>query len=314
MNSILVIRGGAIGDFILTLPAIKALREAYPAARLEILGYEHIISLAVNRFYAEHVRSIEAAELARFFARDSALPGKLAEFFARFDLIVSYLYDPDSIFETNLRRAGARNVTRGPARIGAGAHATQQLACPIETLGLPISDFAPRVHPSGQDRDFADRFLHGLAEPIVAFHPGSGSERKNWPLQSWIDLGNHFLTSFEGSLVIVGGEADIDRIARLESTWSDRRIRFAKNLPLTQLAAILERTVFVGHDSGVSHLAAATGAKSILLFGPTDAAVWAPLNQNARVIRAPDGNLERLDNAVVRTALDYELMRIGIST
>ena len=85
-------------------------------------------------------------------------------------------------------------------------------------------------------------------------------------------------------------------------------------MPLPTLAAILEQATFVGHDSGISHLAAAVNAKSILLFGPTDPAIWAPLNENARVIRAPDKDLERLDVDLVRDALDHELMRIGIST
>ena len=64
---ILVIRGGAIGDFLLTLPAIALLREAFPAARLEILGYQHIISLAASGGYADATRSIEYAALANFF-------------------------------------------------------------------------------------------------------------------------------------------------------------------------------------------------------------------------------------------------------
>jgi len=77
---------------------------------------------------------------------------------------------------------------------------------------------------------------------------------------------------------------------------------------------VLENTIFLGHDSGISHLAAAAGANCILLFGPTDPAVWAPQNDNARVIRAPDGDLRRLDVDLVRDGLDQELMRIGIRT
>src|SRR5438874_9757274 len=117
LNRILVIRGGAIGDFILTLPALKALRDAFPNAHIEILGYEHIAALAENRFYAQRVRSIESAALARFFAKAAELPPGLAKYFAGFDLIISYLYDPDSIFETNLRRSGAKKIIRGPAKI-----------------------------------------------------------------------------------------------------------------------------------------------------------------------------------------------------
>src|SRR5215813_6701294 len=149
MDRILVIRGGAIGDFILTLPALKALRDTQPQARIEILGYKHIGVLAENRFYAQAVRSIEYGLLARFFARNSELPAELADYFAAFNLIVSYLYDPDRIFETNLRRCGVENLICGPARIVRNAgHAARQLARPIEELGITVLDFAERIFPS----------------------------------------------------------------------------------------------------------------------------------------------------------------------
>lgn len=93
---ILVIRGGAIGDFILTLPALKALRNTYPDAHIEILGYKHIAVLAENRFYAQAVRSIEYGPLSSFFAKNSEISAELADYFASFDLIISYLCDgPD---------------------------------------------------------------------------------------------------------------------------------------------------------------------------------------------------------------------------
>src|SRR5438067_10829279 len=184
MNRILVIRGGAIGASILHLPALKALREARPQAHMEILGYEHIAVLAEERFYAQAVHSIEYGPLARFFARNSELPAELTDYFASFDLIVSYLYDPDRIFETNLRRCGVQNLICGPARIVENAgHAARQLARPIEELGINVVDFAERIFPSIEDRDFACEFLASLPQPIVAIHPGSGSREKNWPLE-----------------------------------------------------------------------------------------------------------------------------------
>jgi heptosyltransferase-2 len=309
-----VFRGGALGDFILTLPAIKALRDAYPNAHIEIVGYKHIAALAENRLYAQGVCSIESAQLSRFFAADTDLPLELANHFVGFDLIVSYLYDPDSIFENNLRRSGAKKIIHGPAKIDNGSHATRQLGRPVEELGIRISDFAPQLFPSKEDRHHAAELLTGLVAPLIAFHPGSGSEKKNWPLHNWIELGNKFLRNHSGSLLIVSGEADREQNRKLELVWQNPRVRFAKYLPLPSLAALLERTIFIGHDSGISHLATAAGAKSILLFGPTEPAVWAPLNENARLIRAPKGNLQQLDIDLVGHALDQELMRIGIST
>ena len=137
MNRILVIRGGAIGDFMLTLPALKALRDAWPRAHIEILAYKHIAVLAENRFYAQAVCSIEYGSLSSFFARNSELPAELANYFASFDLIVSYLYDPDRIFENNLRRCGVENLLCGPSKIVENAsHAARQLARPIEEMGI----------------------------------------------------------------------------------------------------------------------------------------------------------------------------------
>jgi heptosyltransferase-3 len=312
---ILVIRGGAIGDFILTLPALKALRDASPHAQIEILGYKHIAVLAENRFYAQAVRSIEYGPLSSFFAKNSELPAELANYFARFDLIISYLYDPDRIFEKNLRRCGVENLLCGPSKIvEGGEQAARQLAQPVEYLGVRVSDLTERIFLSLEDRQVAREFLQNLQQPILAIHPGSGSMEKNWPLENWIALfsrmGGFPLAEDEGgqprklpSLVVISGEADKAQTELLERAWKNREIRFAKNLPLPHLAAVLERSIFVGHDSGISHLAAAAAANCVLLFGPTDPYVWAPRNKNVRVLSAQSGKLSDLEIASVEAAV-----------
>src|SRR5687767_6182695 len=95
---ILVIRGGAIGDFILTLPALAALRKEFPHTHLEVLGYPHITHLALAGGLVDRVQSIEARALAGFFARHGSLDPQLCEYFATFAVVISYLYDPDEIF------------------------------------------------------------------------------------------------------------------------------------------------------------------------------------------------------------------------
>ena len=319
MNRILVIRGGAIGDFILTLPALRALREAYPDAHIEILGYKHIAALAEDRFYAQAIRSIEYGPLSGFFAKNSELSAELVGYFGTFDLIISYLYDPDRIFESNLRQCGAENLVRGPAKIiEKGDHAARQLARPIEELGIRVIDLAEKIFLSAEDRQLAREFLQSSSQPIIAIHPGSGSNTKNWPLRNWIELfsNNCRLPGAKDepgqmgerlSLLVVSGEADKAQIAQFEHAWKDRDVRFAKNVPLPHLAAILEHTIFIGHDSGISHLAAAAGAKSILLFGPTDPNIWAPRNENVQVVAAPSGRLDDLEIAPVQAALTIAL-------
>jgi heptosyltransferase-3 len=310
MNRVLVVRGGAIGDFILTLPALKALRDAYPDARIEILGYKHIAVLAENRFYAQAVRSIEYGPLSRFFAKNSELPAELADYFATFDLIISYLYDPDGIFESNLRRCGVKNLLFGPAKIAKTSdHAAWQLARPIEELGIRVVDLTEKIFLSEEDRQFGREFLQTPSQPIIAIHPGSGSKEKNWPLQNWIELFSreHWHVEKRPSLIVISGEADKAQTAQLEHTWKDQDIRFAKNLPLPHLAAVLEHSIFIGHDSGISHLAAAAGANCILLFGPTDPNVWAPSNENVQVVAAESGRLNDLGTGLVQAALSGSL-------
>jgi heptosyltransferase-3 len=302
MNRILVIRGGAIGDFVLTLPAIKLLRDRFPKAHIEILGYKHIAVLAEKRFYADAIRSIEFGQFARFFAKDSELPSELVDYFGSFDLIVSYLFDPDGIFESNLKRCRIKTFVAGPSKLDNSEHAALQLARPLRALGLHLRDPAARLYPNEVDRALANPLRGGLAKGNVALHPGSGSETKNWAIENWKKLGD-FLLSAGHSLLIIAGEADEKRVRVLESAWISKPVRFVKNSPLPQLAALLEGRFFIGHDSGISHIAAAAGARCILLFGWTDPAIWAPANENVTVLRAPEGKMRLLDFETVIAAI-----------
>jgi heptosyltransferase-2 len=306
---ILVIRGGAIGDFILTLPAIQLLRENFPDAQLEILGYEHIIELARGRFYADATRSIEYGPMAGFFIPNSELAPDLVEYFASFQQVISYLFDPDLFFENNLRRAGVKNFLPAYARIDDSQHAAQQLAQPLEKLALFLDDAAARLHPSAEDQARARAFLGESPAPVIAIHPGSGSPRKNWPAGNWATLGRWLKeTTPQARLLLIGGEADAVQLATVQAALPGADVLLAQNLPLPQLAAVLQRCrLFLGHDSGISHLAAAVGTRCVLLFGPTDPAIWAPANLGVRIVTAPDGDLGQLSPAAVQEAVGRSL-------
>jgi len=309
---ILVIRGGAIGDFILTLPAIRLLRENFPEAQLEILGYEHIIELARGRFYADATRSIEYGPMAGFFIPNSILAPELVEYFTSFQQVISYLFDPDLFFESNLRRAGVKNFLPAYARIDDSQHAAQQLARPLQKLALFLDEPGAEVFPSAEDRLRARHFLGESTAPVIAIHPGSGSPRKNWPAENWAALarwlGEHFP---EYRILLVGGEADAASLATVQAAVPGTSVLSAEHLPLPLLAAVLERCrLFLGHDSGVSHLAAAAGTRCLLLFGPTDPAVWAPANPDVKVITAPAFDLGQLPVAEVQEAVQEALRQM----
>ena len=317
MKRILVIRGGAIGDFVLTLPAIKLLRDGFPNAHLEILGYKHIVALAEKRFYADATRSIEYGPLAGFFARGADLPLELADYFASFDLVVSYLFDPDHVFEENLTRCGVDMLVAASPKLAGSEHAALQLAQPLAQLDLTELDPVARLYPAPADRAYAQSFLSSADAPLVALHPGSGSANKNWPLEQWIALGDALLAGGNaGSLLIVGGEADVKQLRSLGAVWRDqKKVIFAEDLPLPELAAIVsECALFMGHDSGISHIAAAVGTRCLLLFGPTNPAVWAPANQHVQVLRAESRSLGDLPFDDVRNAAGSRLEESGTTS
>jgi heptosyltransferase-3 len=307
---ILVIRGGAIGDFLLTLPAIQLLREAFPNARLEILGYEHIVTLAQAGELADATRSIEYAAMAGFFNPKAELDLELCAYFAGFQQVVSYLYDPDGFFGGNLRRAGVRQLLEASPKIDPeGDHAARQLARPLERLALYLEDPCVRLGVAPAEREFARKFVGPRRRRLVAIHPGSGGERKNWPVERWLKLAcwlQGFPAAERPRLLVVGGEADEKGLAGLRGlpAAGNEEVMVANGLPLPRLAALLERAdLFLGHDSGVSHLAAAVGARCVLLFGPTDPDIWAPPCQAVTVLRSPDGLMRGLDLAAVQAAV-----------
>ncbi len=287
---ILAIRGGAIGDFILTLPALRLLREAFPHCHLEVLGYRHIAALALHggpepgTTYADATRSIEYGPLAGFFARNGNLSSELCEYFASFQQVVSWLFDPDGIFETNVKRAGVKNYLSAYTPITDENHASTQLARGLESMALFLDDPAAKLIPTPESHQAAETFLSSSAirnSSFTAIHPGSGSPRKNWPLEKWRALAGEI----KDPLLIIGGEADT---ASLDSLAPHATL-IARDLPLPTLAALLTRsTRYFGHDTGISHLAAAVGAKCTLLFGPTDPAVWAPQGTHVKILRTPD--------------------------
>ncbi len=295
-SRILVIRGGAIGDFILTLPALRLLRKAFPAAHLEVLGYQHIVSLAQMSGYTDGARSIEYGPLAGFFSRGGPLAPELVEYFGSFQQVVSYLFDPDEIFAKNLKRAGVRNFLSGPPKITDREHAARQLARPLEQLALYLEDPAAVLTVPGE----AEVNLEALA-----IHPGSGSELKNWPIERFADVAQAWLAPNEKrKIVLVAGEADDGRAALLRAALPADRVEFLQNLPLPELAVRLRDCgLFLGHDSGISHLAAAVGAPAVLLFGPTDPAIWAPANAQVRVLRSPSLTMAGIGVDEVREVL-----------
>ncbi|MHB8521084.1 MAG: glycosyltransferase family 9 protein [Limisphaerales bacterium] len=285
-RNILVVRGGAIGDFILTVPVLAALRRHFPSAQLELLGHPHIAQLAVAGGLIARLHRLESAALAPFFAPNGGLAPQPAAFFAGFDLIVSYLHDPEFFFQSNVARCASARWVNGPHRPDESLeiHATEQLLAALRPLGILDADPVPRLALPGLSADAwaAGRWL--------ALHPGSGSEGKNWPETQWAKLLRDLIAATDLNLLLVGGEAEAGRVSRLAGSLPPERVRLAVDRTLVELAQWLARCVaFVGHDSGITHLAAAVGLPGVILWGETNETVWRPRSERMVILRDPGG-------------------------
>jgi heptosyltransferase-3 len=291
-GKILVIRGGAIGDFILTLPAIAALRKNFPEAFLEVLGYPHIAQLALAGGLVDRVESIGARALAGFFARGGELAEELVDYFSEFDLIISYLYDPDQIFCTNVSRCTRGQFIAGPHRPkeGTAVHAAQLYLKPLERLAIFNADPVPRLRMGNDSADAASPLFRSGNDRVLALHPGSGGDHKNWPETKWAELLQNLINQTSFNLLLVGGEAEGERLQRLAAALPPARVRVAQSRPLPELGQMLQQCAgFIGHDSGITHLAAAVGLPGLILWGETDEEIWRTPSDKMLVLRHPDG-------------------------
>jgi heptosyltransferase-3 len=295
---ILFIRGGGLGDFVVTLPTLRLAREKWPDAHIEVLGNPRIAELAVGRFYLNGVRSVNHGPLSAFFTPRAVLDPAWMDYIGAFDLVASYFYDPDGLFLTNLQRCQPKQILTHPPRVpdGFGRPAARHFAGILEPLGLTLGDEGTSdFFSSAGDDDAAASFLSGLktGTKLVAVHPGSGGETKNWPVENWAEVGRRLHASHPGvTLLLVEGEADAAPAQALMGAWKNLPLLRARWLPLPILGALCKKAaLFLGHDSGVTHLAAASrrDLPVIALFGSTDPAIWSPPRAGVTVLHGGEG-------------------------
>ena len=125
-----------------------------------------------------------------------------------------------------------------------------------------------------------------MDQPFVAFHPGSGSHRKSVSIQTMATIMTKLRA--EGMIpVVIEGPTDQEAVCDL-LRGRDSAIAVLRHLDLTTLAGALSHAVkFIGHDSGVTHIAASLGVLTTVLFGPTDPERWAPLGNHVTIIQVP---------------------------
>lgn len=305
MRRILVLRGGALGDFLVTLPALALLRRRWPGAVIELAGNPVAGELARSRGLLQAVHSSAQARWAALYAA-APLGDDFGRWLAEFDLVLSYWPDPDGTLAHHFPRRPDQRFVAHPSQPSRGP-AAAHYADALRPWGLeppaPLCRLEPGAvvdHPVPIDPRERRRQLTRSGPGRIVLHPGSGSARKNWPVERWAEVAGWLRTTRHVEVVACAGEAEAGRpLAGLGE------VRTGLSLP--QLEDLLRSAcLFLGHDSGVSHLAAACGVPSLLLFGPTDPTLWAPPTDEVRILHRP-GPLTGLTVAEVKAAISDAL-------
>ena len=264
----LAIRPGAIGDLIVSLPALECLRADY----LEIWAAEQ--NLPLIRF-ADAVRSIGSTGLDML--EFDAAPG-VVERLRSFDSIVSWYGAGRPEFRDAVARlglpfqffpalpSGCHAVDFYLKQVGGGGGAAPHIDCPSILKEPPRKAAAARI-----------------GRPTVVIHPFASNARKRWPMEKFREVARRLNMPVRWC---AGPEETLDGAVRIDNLY--------------ELGCWLARArVYIGNDSGISHLAAAVGTPTIVLFGPTDPAVWAPRGPNVRVL----DRMESVEPAAVLAAI-----------
>jgi len=294
VQSILVIHQGALGDFILALPALETLRKAFPQAKSVMMGYPRILELVENRFYAEEILSIDQKGMATFFVREGSLDFTLSQFFKTFDLIVVFGKDGEGPVIKNLKRVCQGRILQINSfpPWDEKIHLTDHLLKQFTQHGFPASESIPRLHLKESDREWAKNFWKrkGVAleerSKVIILHPGSGSKKKVWPLERFLNLAQYLQEHLSSKILVVLGPAEGSEVEKAFEGMGPTEFILAKGLTLLQLASVMEGCwFFIGNDSGISHMAAALGLPTIVIFGPTDKNVWSPKGEKTFVVQ-----------------------------
>ncbi len=290
MKSILILRGGALGDFIVTLPLLSALRKQWPDAVLRLAARPAYGRLALDLGLALEIIPLESARMSAWFCDKPVFSKEEMRFIRSLDVVVSFLADKDGVVQDNMNRLGLRQWLEIKSDFKAGhvsAHflniaAGAGLILEKHAQAMPFFEIAPELKESGRLR------LEQLTQssgPWAFLHPGSGSHSKNWPLSGFLGAARELAEDFKLQPVFLAGEADEALVG--EYRKGNRPYPIVENTELSDLAGLISLgSLYLGNDSGVSHLAAALGVCCVAIFGPTDPERWAPRGPCARVVRS----------------------------
>ncbi len=268
----LIYHTGALGDFIATLPALEWWHREHPESQIVLAGKPELAGLAMRGGVVDEVWDVQSAPWSALFHSDPE-PAALARL-RRFSDAILFAADSSPLPQI-MRKAGIERILRQ----------APFPAAPVPIIQYHLSLFGGSAILSDTQDPF-EHFRAGLMKEEgkrfgggeeVMIHPGSGSSQKNWPFDSYCQLAA-FLKRDGRRVVWLGGPAEL----RWPFPVGEASILEADLIELAQ--RLSAASLYIGNDSGVTHLAAAMGCPTLALFGPTDPYVWAPRGPRVRII------------------------------
>jgi heptosyltransferase-3 len=279
---VLLVRAGSLGDLLLLRGAIASLRGAgtSPWLLAPRLGAVALLGPGDADGFIDWDDRALAWLWAGVRTASPAPPPALRGFTAA----VAYTRNLDLV--EGLRACVPRVIVHSPTP-PEGQRAAHWYSAPVAGLAGRVLDPGSCL-ATPEERRCAEEVLRALPDRFLAVHPGSGSAAKNWPGFATLVR----MASAGQTWLLIEGPADADACAPLTTLPG---MHPARDLPLRVLGAVLAQAgVYVGNDSGISHLAAAWGAPTLSLFGATDPRIWGPMGACAESLRAPGGDLAAL--------------------
>jgi ADP-heptose:LPS heptosyltransferase len=300
-TQILVIHPGSLGDVVLSLPALGALKQAYPMAGLDLIGNPSVLELVRGRFYADRVISIDRADVTFCLAGLEDFAGPWVDTLRGYSLIVNWLGEKDEGFSRYVQRIGVQRIvsSRPISRKTTQQHRINIFLESLLSLKIPTPFSLPQIFPPPEDRKLGREALlcSGIdiqERPVLAIHPGSGGRYKCWDFERFIEVSHQAQEHLGFQPLFILGPAEGGLAQKLKSSLG-RDVAVLDSVPLPILAGALAGCdSYLGNDSGVTHLAAALGIPTVAIFGPTDPRLWGPVGQHVRVLsKRMEGGYER---------------------
>jgi heptosyltransferase-2 len=300
IRNILFIRIDRIGDMVLSTPAIRALRQLFPTARLAVLASpsNHVLlrhDPAVDDIVVFDTRSME--DTRRSIRRIRSPRG------AKFDLVVDPTPGHDLKTSLVALAAGA------PLRVGypgdgrevfynrlvpappKDRHFVDVALDVVRALGLADPSLAPSIVMAKEEIGFAREWLQCINpqnRAVIGVHPGAYYPSQRWPIKNFITLASDLQKKGVWLVVLLGGASEQDLLREIASALHHPTPVFQSG-DLRQTAAVMTQLqVMVCNNSGPLHLAAALGVPTVSFMGPTNAARWWPVGSSHCVLRIND--------------------------